>query len=315
MKTLKFASVVLLSTLILTGCGSGSESGDSTAPAAPAPTLNVHGVEVQMDRFDSSVIFTQDFDHRPNGLYNTKDLKDDFGCDEIDGNLYNMNACNDATSNLHGFHIKDGEIVVTFKEGTIGSGVQFTKSLGFNYDELFLTFQVRFDQDYDQLAQGGKLMGVGGDTTNTGIPTGCMDVGPNEGFTTRYEYRSSGSLAHNIYHQDKPGVCGDEKYIVDMSEFNNRFKFNKDQTYTIEMRIKMNTPFVADGEYETFINGHSMRTDNGFIFSEDGSIGINRFLFQLYIGGNTASWELSNPSTMYLDNFVLSTERIVEVIR
>lgn len=321
MKTLKFASVVLLSTLILTGCGSGSGSGSGEStltvaapiqPSAPVtPPLDVHGVSVDIDPYDSSVIFTQDFNHRPDGEYTGQDLKDDFNCTES-GNLSDMNACTGVSVILEELIIENGEIKVTFEKDKIGTSLGFSKGLGFDYNETYLTFQVRFDENYDMSARGGKLMGVGGHPDGHLSPTGCKSVGPNEGFSVRNQYMNTGLLQY-VYHQDKNAGCGDQIYLPNIGGSTGNFQFRKNITYTVELRTKMNTPFESNGEVETFINGESMNKETGYVFSENGSHGITEFIFQLYIGGQEDHWKLDNPSTIYLDNFTLSTNRVVSI--
>lgn len=74
----------------------------------------------------------------------------------------------------------------------------------------------------------------------------------------------------------------------------------------------MNEPGEANGVAETYINGALAKRTDEWIFSQSGLYGVNCWLFQLYIGGAQEDWELGNPSTLYLDNFALSTDRIVK---
>jgi PKD repeat protein len=287
-------------------------TGTSVKPLTVA--IDIHAQTATIDMFDSSIIFKQDFDHRVDGEYTTNDLSDDFEC--LVGSLATMaGACSSPSINLEELAIENGQMKVTFKEGMVGTNLGFEKNLGQEHDELYLTFQVRFDDNYDQSTNGGKLMGLGGnaDGRKDGfVPSGCDAVGPNEGFSTRFQYRQEGRLAHYVYHQNKTVDCGDQRYIEDFAEDDNYFSFRKEQTYTLEMRVKMNDVGQANGTMESYINGVKTRTDE-FVFSEDGTIGINRFLFVLYIGGGpNQGFELLNPSTLYLDNFVLSTERVVQ---
>lgn len=272
--------------------------------------IDFHSAVATANLNDSSVIWSQDFNHRPDGEYTAVQLGEDL--DMTIGEPY---------IDLNKLAIRNGEVAVTFNENQIGTGVGAFVPLNFDYNEMWLTFDVRFDENYDQNAKGGKLMGLGGHPNNEYPPTGCIDVGPDEGFSVRNQYRQQGRLTQYVYHQNKDangsasgdgGICGEQLYIPDETESTNVFQFRKNQTYTIELRVIMNTPFESNGTAETYINGElAMKTDN-WIFSESGIYGVNSWLFQLYIGGAEADWKLSTPSTLYLDNFALSTVRIVE---
>ena len=248
------------------------------------------------------VIFFQNFSHRNDQIYTQNMFLEDFA---------NCNVCNlyNVYSNLHQLRIKNGELAVTFKKNEIGTKLLFAKKLDRNYEELFLTFTVRFDQDYDQNALGGKLMGLGGTpSSNISIPVGCVSVSEDAGFSSRFTYSNEGMLTNYLYHQNKNEECGEANYI----KYNDGtfFKFIKDKSYTLEMRVVMNQPGLADGFVETYVNGSLLGKSDGYIFSKTGKYGINTFLFNLYIGGKSDNFKLRNNSTLYLDNFIISTERV-----
>lgn len=267
-------------------------------------SVDVHSQVASIDMNHPSIVFKQDFNHRPNGEYSKTAFAQDINvtCSQ----RYGPENCHPAY-NADSVEIYDGEMKVTLTEGLIGSGIdshiRLLEDYG-NFDELYLTFTVRFDKNYDQLAKGGKLMGLGGHPDGDYPPTGCVRVSNDSGFSSRYVYKDGGSLYHYLYHQNKTEVCGDN---IELTNFN----FRKETTYTLEMRVKMNTPGERNGTVQTYINGVNIATTRNLILSESGVYGVNGWLFQLYIGGNTPDWVLRNPSTLYLDNFVLSTERVV----
>jgi hypothetical protein len=274
-------------------------------------TVDFHSASATANLNDSSVIWSQDFNHRPDGAYTGEDLAQD------------LNTTSRPNIDLDKFEIQNGEIAATFTPGKIGTSVGMHIPLHFDYNELWLTFDVRFDENYDQIAKGGKLMGLGGHPEGNYPPTGCVDVAPDEGFSVRNQYRQGGQLTQYVYHQNKDEngadsgdgrTCGEQLYIEDASEtdtFINMFQFKKDKIYTIELHVKMNNPQESNGIAETYINGKLAKQTNEWIFSQSGLYGINSWLFQLYIGGAQEDWELDNPSTLYLDNFALSTQRVV----
>lgn len=267
--------------------------------------VDVHAQVVSIDMFDESIVFKQDFDHRMDGDITVNDLNTDLGCTGP--------GCANTIIDMEEFAYINGEMKGTFKANQIGTRVGASIPLDADYSELYLTFQVRFDTDYDQSASGGKLMGLGGHPNGISDPPGgCVTVGADEGFSSRFTYRQTGLLANYVYHQNKTEACGEYNYIDDASETDNYFHFQKEVMYTLEMRVVMNTPGQKNGYIETYINGVKMSTTPEYTLSESGNYGINFFVFNLYIGGDTSDWELANPSTLYLDNFVLSTARVVE---
>jgi hypothetical protein len=111
-------------------------------------------------------------------------------------------------------------------------------------------------------------------------------VGPDGGFSSRYVYDTK-RIKQLSCHQGVTGefgTDGDSHYVPD-------FEFRKNQTYTIKLRVKMNTPGQEDGDIKTYING------------------VNEFIFVLLASDNAGA--LANPSTIYLDDITLSTERVV----
>lgn len=251
---------------------------------------------------NNKIIFFQNFSHREDQIYTEQMFLEDFASCSI-CKSYNV------YSNLYQLRIKNGELAVSFKKNEIGSKLLFAKKLDRNYEELFLTFTVRFDQDYDQNALGGKLMGLGGTpSSDISIPVGCVSVSEDAGFSSRFTYANEGTLSNYLYHQNKDEVCGEANYIKYSD--GTFFKFIKDKNYTLEMRVVMNRPGLADGFVETYVNGELLGKSDGYIFSKTGKYGINTFLFHLYIGGKTDNFKLRNNSTLYLDNFIISTERV-----
>lgn len=255
---------------------------------------------------NKNIIFLQNFSHRQDQTYTEQMFLEDFA----DCKICNQHS---VYSNLHQLRIVNGELAVTFEKDEIGSKLLFKKKLDKNYKELFLTFTIRFDKNYDQNALGGKLMGLAGAPSKTKIPLGCVSVHEDSGFSSRFTYTKKGILTNYIYHQDKTQECGEANYIkYDNGDF---FKFIKDRYYIIEMRTMMNDPGFSNGFVETYINGKLISKVDGYIFSKTGNYGINTFLFDLYIGGKSDGFKLKNNSTLYIDNFIISTKRVFNDIK
>jgi len=275
---------------------SGSKS------SAVEVVIDIHSQIAIIDTNHSSALFSVDFNNRPEGAYTGLELLEDFDCPA--NWISNEVWCSDTNENVDEFVIQNSELKVTMSAGTEATDntyLSFTKHLGDNYNELYLTYNLRLDNNYDDTNTGFKVMGIGGAFDYGQLPGGGSGTnGEDGGFNSRYVV-NDGQFKQYYYHPNQAGQYGDSSYVSD-------FTFHKDTDYVIEMRVKMNTPGQANGEIETFVNGVSVILTEGLVFSGTGSYGINQFGFNLQADGGNS---FSTPSTVYLDDFVVSTERVV----
>lgn len=274
-----------------------NDGATGSANRSVAVTIDIHAQVVSIDMFDPSIVFKQDFDHRVDGDYTPDQLLEDMcPADELV----------ESTCGKGGFYytemvIENGEFKFTSIPNE-GSGANIFKEFadGIEYQVMYLTYMVRVSSNYDSNSDM-KMHGLGGSVPGEAPPTGGVGSrGPDGGFSSRFNF-NSGTFKQYIYHPNQAGSFGDSYYI-------NNFTYNPNVEYVIEMKVTMNEPGSSNGKVESFINGVHVLTTDGFSFSETGAYGINTFFFNLETSLNVAP---NTASTVWMDDFVLSTERVV----
>lgn len=147
--------------------------------------------------------------------------------------------------------------------------------------EYYLDYEVQFDNAWDWV-KGGKLPGlVGGSHTS-----GCADIVP-DGWSARFMWRANGEAEIYYYHQDRISGCGDE------DRFANARAFKKGVWNRITERVVVNTPGVADGIAEAWLNGEKVASMTKIKWR--GNVGaavalVDQVSLQTFYGGSTMDW-------------------------
>jgi len=147
------------------------------------------------------VIFKQDFNDVDTGLYQGDQLNDGWQSPlwHIGFDQGNVKIVNSGTARAKAME-------VTYAAGAFGaasgtaflSSVQFTMGLPKSYDELYLSYDIYFDDDFT-FVKGGKLPGLCGSDVNAAPSTGCNTGG---GFPSGYD----GWSARTMWRQNT-GLC------------------------------------------------------------------------------------------------------------
>jgi hypothetical protein len=161
--------------------------------------------------------------------------------------------------------------------------------------ELVLTarYDLMFEPDFD-FVKGGKLPGLcGGKKTITGGDA----VDGREGWSARVMWRKDGRGQAYVYHMNQPSKYGDE------FDFPKSFHFEKGKTYTIALRVEMNSVGKRDGKLMVWVNDEKLveRLDMEWRALED--IGVNGLLFNTFHGGSGESWAPSRDCHARFGNF------------
>lgn len=273
---------------------------DPKAPAVKAPTGNSSSEKVGQ-------IYSQNFNSANVGLYQADQLNNDWsspvwhlGFDQGRVKIADVGGSRGKT------------MEVTYPAGKYGAGgasaflsdVQFGMGLPKSYNELYLSYDVRFANGFD-FVKGGKLPGLCGTDVNQAASTGCNTGGgyPSgyDGWSARGMWRESGKLENYVYH------AGQRNYYGDDELWNVNAK--PGVWHRVQHRVVLNTPGQKNGILEAWLDGKKVLTRNNIEYRKTDSIGINYFYFSTFFGGNDYSWAPKTDQKINFDNFILSTNK------
>lgn len=174
-------------------------------------------------------------------------------------------------------------------------------SLGVAMNEATLSFDVRFDKDF-QWTHGGKLHGLGPERPVTGGKPRRPD-----GWSARVVFKERGACATYLYDQSE-----DLKY--GLQHTSKSPVFVPGEWRRVVLQVKLNDAGEANGYARILIDGEEViRSDDIQFRGQEGEeTQIGQFLFSTFHGGSSSRWtpidEQGTPTTVYayFDNFVVT---------
>lgn len=229
-----------------------------------------------------SIIYSHNFENDTEGAYKETEWKRDWNNPTWAnhalgyGKILNENS----SKNLQ----------IKFPKGEMGmdsSGVQWHGKFSQGYDELYLTYKIKFSSGFSNKDLQGKLPGFSGAASNTGgnLPTGT------DGWSTRYMFHGTQILFYLYYPEmykdfgDASPVAG-KTYYGSAVYFEPGFTLQPNVWYTVTQRVVMNTIGKADGLVEGYLNGKLCALKTGMRFRDISSIQIDRINFGNFLGGS-----------------------------
>lgn len=185
------------------------------------------------------------------------------------------------------------------------------KALGYQPEELYFRYNLRFGSNFRDTADGGKMPGLSGDTSIAG--NGGRETDGTNGWSLRGSFFNTKDPANPIY----PRVLlGTYAYHADLgSTYGDHWPWQKNglglveqnRWYSVEQYVKMNTVGQKNGILKVWIDGKlayemynlNLRTVSGWPIYK---AWINHY----YGGVGTPSHNLG----MYIDNLVLAKKYI-----
>ena len=262
--------------------GDTAAAGASSAGAAPVGDSVVH----------------VSFDQQPLGKYTLAEVASEWG-----GTPAWENGLADGRADIvDGADAYSGHSLrVTYPAnvfGPEGGGVQFIVPLPKSYTELYCSYRVRFDADFD-FVKGGKLPGLSGGTSDTG---GTKPNG-TDGWSARMMWRDTdGKAVQYVYYPDQATDYADDFPWT----ANGQDRFGKGQWHVVEHHILMNTPGAHDGLVEGFFDGKLAVRHTGLRFRDTTKFAIDDFYFSTFYGGSEQVWAPSAVHHAYFDEFVIA---------
>jgi hypothetical protein len=189
---------------------------------------------------------------------------------------------------------------VTYPANQFGpghGGVQFNVSLHGTYQELYLSYRVRFGAGFD-FVQGGKLPGLVGGSSPTGCTTDLVG-----GFSARNMWRTGGSVAQYLYYPERTQRCGEDRYYKFSGS---TVRFVPGQWHTVEHRIVMGTSGQRNGVMQAWFDGR-LALDGRLKWRNSGAgYGIDTLFFSTFYGGSDQSWAPRSQQQADFDDFVVA---------
>ncbi|MGV8094985.1 MAG: CUB domain-containing protein [Mangrovibacterium sp.] len=179
-----------------------------------------------------------------------------------------------------------------------GGGFDLDARLSQEFDELYLSYNFRFSENFNSTA-GGKLPGLGG----APLVTANTYPEPHIGFLCKSMFKQAGSLI--TYHYDRttgkcPWASSTYKY--------NPIYFNNGNWYNITRRVVMNT-FTngianADGIHEVWVDGRMIFQENNLklMVIESDTMKIDDINIAHFYGGASDDYKTLYECYGYLDN-------------
>lgn len=180
----------------------------------------------------------------------------------------------------------------------------FKKRLGYEPEEVYFRYYLRFADDWDP-KRGGKLPGISGTYGRAGW--GGRPVNGEDGWSARglFEGQKNGKtpVGFYCYHMDMKGRYG-SYWVWDRDDLgfleNNRW-------YCLEQFVKLNTPGKADGILRGWVDGKlAFEKTNTQMRSVD-SLKVEAVWVNFYLGG---SWSAERDHHAYIDDVVISQQPI-----
>ena len=180
----------------------------------------------------------------------------------------------------------------------------FKKRLGYEPEEIYFRYYLRFANDWDP-KRGGKLPGISGTYGRAGW--GGRPVNGEDGWSARglFEGHRNGKtpIGFYCYHMDMKGRYG-SNWIWDRDDLgfleNNRW-------YCLEQFVKLNTPGKADGILRGWVDGKLAFEKTNTRMRSVNSLKVEAVWVNFYLGG---SWSAEREHHAYIDEVVISRQPI-----
>jgi len=191
---------------------------------------------------------------------------------------------------------------------------------GREVDEAYLRYYLLLGSSFasDFAIDGGKLPGLSGNSTICG--NGGRAADGLCGWSARMNFeppprvgnpiRDQVGIGNYVYWANMPTTFGDHFFITDYAVGSIKVA----RWHCIEQRVKVNTPGVADGVIENWVDGVKGFSRTDMLFRKNppyeiagSNLGIQKAWFNFYHGGTSAA-----PTTLnfYITKVVVSRDRV-----
>jgi hypothetical protein len=182
---------------------------------------------------------------------------------------------------------------------------RFLKRTGSEPEEIWMRYYLRFADDWDPAAQGGKLPGISGTYGRAGW--GGRPVNGHDGWSARglFSRFANGEtpIGFYCYHVDMRGKYG-SGWVWDRDRLgylrNNRW-------YAIEQHVRLNSPGMHDGVLRAWIDGRLAFEKTDVRLRDTANLRIEAVWMNVYQGGTNPA---ASDDHLYLDDVAISRSPI-----
>jgi hypothetical protein len=238
-------------------------------------------------------LYDVSFDASPQGAYTTESLSVDWP------GVF-------AHTGLERVHVvvqgKNRVLAVDYPKGSVGPGTGgaiWVVKFPAGYEEMYLRYRIKFAAGFRPV-RGGKLPGLAGGQGNTG---GVRSTG-SDGWSARGMWVQDGRLIQYVYQKNQPTDFGQS---FRWKESNEPSTLVPGRWHTMQHRIVMNTPGVADGIVQAWQDGVLVLDARDLHFRDIEQLKIDLFQFSTFFGGSTPEFAASRDETIFYDDFLIST--------
>ncbi|AOM42137.1 polysaccharide lyase [Xenorhabdus hominickii] len=234
------------------------------------------------------------FEHKV-GKYTAEDFKSDWRISPTLSSGLNQGRLNiviDPRNN------NNKVLEITYLADMVGSkaGTSFNVPINGKHKALWLQYNVLFSKDFMWI-KGGKLPGLaGGDH-----PSGCVDNGSFDGFSSRLMWKKGGGVVGYLYYPEKESRCGDNVKL--------NFSLKRGVWYTLTQYVKLNDIGKRDGIYIQYIDDKEVVRISDIKFRNKDDVFIDAIKWSSFFGGSTLDWAPPLEQHSYFDNFIVSVEK------
>ncbi|MEN8906468.1 MAG: polysaccharide lyase [Clostridiales bacterium] len=232
-------------------------------------------------------IISINFNNSITGNYTFDNVKDDFKSTWADGvKEKRANIVDENNKFLRIFYPKG-------HHGTDETGALWRTNFDESYDELYMTYKIRFKENFD-FVKGGKLPGLAGGEGNTGgnKPNGY------DGWSARLMWRKNGAVVQYVYYPDQTGKYADD-FAWDKED---QKYFQPGKWHTITNYIKINTLGKKDGEILGWFDGELALESKNLLFRNTDDFSIDQFQFSTFFGGSGDEWNTTQDEWVDFDD-------------
>lgn len=199
--------------------------------------------------------------------------------------------------------------------GLDSSGVQWPVKLNQSYDELYLSYRIKFSKGFKNKDYHGKLPGLGSVSL---VKPGTVPTG-KDSWSVRFMFHGT-NLFFYIYYPDMNQDFGDKvpipgkKYYGAGANLSPGYTLQPEIWYTVTQRVVMNTIGKNDGFVEGYINGKFCAQKINMRFRDIPSLKIEKINFANFLGAS-GKYLLEDEHISFDDFYVFTYKPWVNVPR
>ena len=245
----------------------------------------------------AQIIYNNNFDqHTKSRRYRVSDLETEWNSPEWESGVSDGRV--KIRTGYQAFGNSGACLEVKSPKKTFGpgrSGAQWQMMLDDSYEEVLLSYHVKFKRRFD-FVRGGKLPGLAGGTA----PTGNAPADGTNGWAGRMMWRTffegepgkpkqktSQLISYAKYYQSGPdheGRIEDETFFTEGN--GNFITIESNVWYQVSQRIKMNDPASSNGVLQIWLDGNLVVDRQDVRFRTTPDLGIDQLYFSTFFGGS-----------------------------